>query len=117
MSNLCRKRLVPLIAVLGIAACDLLGVGAGTASAGDNGQKINYHGRDAYGQCTTGKNQKNETVRNCTQLRTGSNPDQSYWWVGEVGITWHYVDNSYIQTICKIPKTQKNDYVTCYDPI
>lgn len=118
MLNSYRKHLVPLITTLGIVACGLLGAGAGTASAGTNGQKIDYYGRSAYGQCTTGINQNSETVRNCTQLHIGSNPDQKYWWVGQVRITWYYTDNSYAQTICDVPKDkQDGDYVTCNDPM
>lgn len=117
MPNSYRKRLVPLMAILGIAACYLLGVGIGTASAGTNGQKINYYNRHAYGQCTTGMNQNGETVQNCTQLRIGSNPAQDYWWVGQVRITWYYTDNSYAPTTCKVPRSQDGDYVTCRDPI
>lgn len=112
-----RKHLVPLGTVLGITVCSLLG--AGTASAGPNGQKINYYSRYAVSQCTTGMNQKSEIISgHCTALNAGSNPDQDYWWVGEIRITWHYPDNSYTRTAHIVPKSQPDgDYVTCYDPI
>jgi hypothetical protein len=117
MSNLCHKRLVPLIAVLGMVTCDLLGVGAGVASAGTNGQKINYYSRYAYIQCTTGENQHSETVRSCTQLRVGSNLDPNYLWVGRVRINWYYTNNTYSPTDCDVPKVKTDgDYITCYDP-
>ncbi len=116
MSNSCRKCLVPLIAMLGIVASGLLGAGA--ASAGTNGQHIIYYGGSSYGQCTAGLNQNSETVRNCTQLHTGSNPDSNYWWVGTVKINWYYPNDTYVQTGCDVPKQQDGgDYVTCHDPM
>lgn len=112
-----RKRLVQFGTALGITVCSLLTTG--TASAGSNGQRINYYSRYAASQCTTGANQKKEIVSgHCAMLNAGSNPDQDYWWVGEVRITWYYPDNSYSRTACIIPKSQQDgDYTTCYDPI
>lgn len=117
MSTSYRKYLVRRVATMLIMACGLLEAGSGTALAGTNGQKINYFSRNSYGQCTTGKNEKNETVRNCTQLHSGANPDQNYQWVGIVRITWYYPDDSYSPTLYEIPKNQESsDYVTCNDP-
>lgn len=117
MPNSSHKRLVPLIAVLGMVTCDLLGAGAGAASAGNNGQKINYYSHYAYAQCTAGMNQNSETVRSCTQLRFGANSDQNYLWVGRVRINWYYANNTYSPTFCDVPQSKKDsDYVTCYDP-
>jgi hypothetical protein len=113
MSNWSRKPLVPLTATLGALACGLLGAGAGTASAGTNGQQINYYSHYAYAQCTTGKNQSNETTRNCTQLRIGSNPDQGYFWVGPVTIIWYHTDHTYTSSPCDIPISQTSDSFTC----
>ncbi len=116
MWNWHRKRLLPLAAASGTVACGLLGVGAGTASAGVNGQQINYYSRHSYAQCTTGANQNGDTIRNCTQLRIGSNPNQGYWWVGQVAITWYHPDHTYASSICTVPKSQDGDSFTCYEP-
>lgn len=117
MPNSCHKRLAPLITVLGMVTCDLLGVGAGKASAGNNGQKINYYSHYAYAQCTTGTNQNGEAVRSCTQLHFGANSDQSYLWVGKVRINWYYANSTYSPTDCDVPKSKPDsDYVACYDP-
>jgi hypothetical protein len=52
------------------------GTGTGTASAGTNGQQINYYSYDADAQCTAGTNQNNQITQICTSLRTGSNLNQ-----------------------------------------
>ncbi|MGH3836435.1 MAG: hypothetical protein ACRDSF_12145 [Pseudonocardiaceae bacterium] len=109
-----RKRLVLLTATLGIVTCGLLG--AGTASAGTNGQQINYYSHYSYAQCTVGTNQNGESIQNCTQLRIGSNPDQGYWWIGLVDITWYHSDRSHVSSTCGVPKSQDGDYFTCYEP-
>lgn len=115
MSSSYRKYPAPLIAILSIVACSL--IGTGTASAGSNGQKINYYNRSAYGQCTVGKNQSNETVQNCTQLHAGANPEQTHWWVDQVEIHWYYADNTYSPSFCTVPRSQEgNDYSICHDP-
>lgn len=117
MSNSHRKSLVSIMTILGIVTCGLLGVGAGTASAGAHGQKINYYSRYAGVQCTTGANQNSETVRRCTDLRIGSNLDQGFLWVGPVTIIWYYPDHTYLRSSCEVPESQATDYTTCYDPI
>ncbi|MGH3765671.1 MAG: hypothetical protein ACRDTX_11075 [Pseudonocardiaceae bacterium] len=81
-----------------------------------NGLQINYYSHDASEQCTTGKNQNGVMVSNCTQLRKGSNPDQGYWWVGPVTITWYHPDHSSIASTCVVPKSQDGDSFTCYEP-
>jgi hypothetical protein len=81
-----------------------------------NGLQINYYSHDANEQCTTGKNQNGDTVRNCTSLHSGSNPDQGYWWVGPVTITWYRSDHSYITSTCDVPKSQDGDSFICYEP-
>lgn len=85
-----RKRLGAVTATLGIAACGLLGAGAGTATAGTNGQQIIYYNHNSYGQCTTGTNQNGKIIRNCSTFAVqGSNKDEGYYWVGRVNITWY----------------------------
>ncbi len=116
MSNSHRKRLAPLATALGVVACGLLEVGAGTARAGTNGQQINYYSRHAYVQCTKGTNQSGNNIRNCTQLRIGSNPHRDYWWVGPVDITWHRPGPTDISSTCSVPKSQDPDFVTCPEP-
>jgi hypothetical protein len=109
------KRLLSVPAALGVVVCGLLGAGAGTAWASSNGQQINYYSHDAIGQCTKG-NQSGKNVQNCTQLRIGSNPDQGYWWVGPVAITWYRYDHSTITSTCDVPKGQNGDFFNCYEP-
>jgi len=116
MSTSYRKRLAPLATTLGIVACGLLEAGAGTAWAGNNGQQINYYSHYAYIQCSAGTNQNGGNVRNCTQLRIGSNPNQGYWWVGPVNITWHRPRGTEISSTCNVPKSQDADFFTCYEP-
>lgn len=124
MSNWYRKRLVPLTATLGALTCGLLGTGAGTASAetpgtasaGINGQQINYYSNYAYAQCTIEKVQNGGTMRRCTQLRTGSNLDQGQRWIGKVTIYWFRPDHTYIPSTCDVPQSQDSDFVTCYEP-
>lgn len=115
ISNWHRKGLtVP--ATLGVVACALLG-SAGTASAGGNGQQIIYYAHHAYGQCTEGNNQNGGYIRNCTSsFHQGSNPDQGYWWIGTVQITWYRPGGSTVQSTCPIPQSQAGDFVTCYEP-
>lgn len=117
MSNSHRKRLAPLATALGVVACGLLEVGAGTARAGTNGQQINYYNHYAYVQCTTGTNQRGDRIQNCTQLRIGSNPHRGYWWVGLVTITWHRPGRVDISSTCSVPKLQDTDFVTCHGPL
>lgn len=118
MSNSRRKRLVSLATALGVVACGLLEVGAGTGTAwaGTNGQQINYYSQVAYLQCTAGTNQDGNSVRNCTQLRIGSNPHRGYWWVGPVKITWYRAGGTDIVSACNVPKSQNTDFVTCHEP-
>jgi hypothetical protein len=116
MSSSYRNHLAPLVTALGVVSCGLLEVGAGTAWAGTNGQQINYYSHYAYVQCTSGTNQNGDKVQNCTQLRIGSNPDQGYWWVGPVTITWHRSDGTDISSTCNVPKSQEADFFTCYEP-
>ncbi|MGH3874280.1 MAG: hypothetical protein ACRDSR_22735 [Pseudonocardiaceae bacterium] len=112
MPNLHRGRLIAFTATLGA----LLEAGAGTASAGTNGQQVNYYSHYSYAQCTTGTNQNGADIRNCTQLRIGSNPDQGYWWVGPVSITWYHPDHSHGTSTCDVPASQDSDFFTCYEP-
>jgi len=118
MSNSRWKRLAPLTATLGaVVACGLLGTGTGTASAGTNGQHINYYSYYADAQCTTGKNEKDKTVQSCTSLRTGSNLNKNYWWVGPVTIIWRrYYNHSTVSSTCTVPRSQNDDSVLCYEP-
>lgn len=116
MSNWYRDRLTPLTATLGVVACVALGE-AGTAVAGTNGQHISYYSRSAYGQCTTGRNQNGENVQRCTQLSSGHNLDEGYWWVGPVGIIWDKPDGSRASSTCNVPKSQEGgDSYTCDEP-
>lgn len=117
MSKSYRRLLVPLVAILGIATCGLLGAGAGTASAGLNGQKINYESHQAINRCTAGENEHGELISNsCADLRRGPNVDKDRWWVGQVTIIWRYRDGKDMRTTCSVPKSQEADYVTCDDP-
>jgi hypothetical protein len=50
-------RLVSLIEILGIAACDLLGAGVRTVSTGTRRWRIGYIKHRAHDQCTKGTNQ------------------------------------------------------------
>lgn len=109
------KRLGVVTATLGVVASGLLEAGAGAALAGSNGQQINYYSQYADAQCTTGKNQSGENIKNCTQLQIGSNPSQGYWWVGPVSITWHRV-NGTVQSTCRVPLQQNGDFFDCYEP-
>lgn len=113
-----RTGLAGATATLGVVAFSLLGTGAGTATAGTNGQQINYYSHDAYRQCTTGKNQDGTTVKNCTDFAvvSGSNRDEGYWWIGPVDITWYKVDGSTVQSTCNVPKSSNSDFFTCYEP-
>lgn len=110
------KRLRAVTATLGVVASVLLEAGVGTALAGSNGQQISYYSQYAHAQCTTGKNQSGENIKNCTQLQIGSNPSQGYWWVGPVGITWYRANNSTIQSTCRVPLQQNGDFFDCYEP-
>jgi hypothetical protein len=111
-----RKRLIPLTATLGFVACGMLGI-TGTALAGNNGQQINYYSHSAYKQCSTGANQNDQPIRNnCTSLHSGSNPDQGYWWVGPVTITWYRTNGTYVQSTCNVPQQQNGDFFNCYEP-
>lgn len=117
MSNWYRNRLTSLTTTLGVVACGVLGVvGAGTATAGTNGQHISYYSRSAYAQCTTGRNQNGDNVQNCTQLSPGHNLDEGYWWVGPVGIIWDNSDGSRVSSTCNVPKSQEGDSFTCHEP-
>lgn len=113
-----RRDLVAVTATLGAVGCGLLGAGARTATAGTNGQQINYYNHDSYGQCTTGKNQEGTTVSNCTSFAVqGSNKDEGYWWVGPVSITWHKNDHvSTVHSTCNVPKNSNSDFFNCYEP-
>lgn len=111
------KPLVAVTATLGAVACGLLG--AGTASAGTNGQQINYYSHHSYGQCTTGKNQEGKSISNCTSFAApaGSNKDEGYWWVGQVNITWYNIDHrSTAHSTCDVPKNYSGDFFNCYEP-
>ncbi|MGH3885028.1 MAG: hypothetical protein ACRDSZ_00400 [Pseudonocardiaceae bacterium] len=110
------KRLGAVTATLGVVASGLLGAGSGTALAGSNGQQISYYSQYANAQCTTGKNQIGENIKNCTQLQLGSNPSHDYWWVGSVSITWYRVNNSTAQSTCDVPLQQNGDFFDCYEP-
>jgi hypothetical protein len=101
---------------LTMVALHYLGYAPAMPKRSTNGLQINYYSHDANEQCTTGKNQNSDTVRNCTQLRTGANPDQGYWWVGPVTITWYHTDHSYVASTCDVPKSQDGDSFTCYEP-
>ncbi len=116
MSSSHWKRLGVVTATLGIVVGGLLGTGAGTALAGSNGQQINYNSHHAHSQCTAGKNQRGENVKNCTQLQMGANPNQGYWWIGPVSITWYRANSSTAQSTCRVPEQQKEDFFTCYEP-
>jgi hypothetical protein len=116
MSNWYRKRVGAVTVTLGAVACGLLGGGAGTALAGSNGQQINYYSHVADGECTTGTNQSGNNITNCLGLRQGSNPDQGYWWVGPVSITWHRLDGSKVTSTCDVPREQNGDFFNCYEP-
>lgn len=110
------KRLGAVTATLSVVASGLLGVGAGTALAGNNGQQINYYSQYAHAQCTTGKNQEGKSIERCTQLQMGSNPNSGYWWVGPVNITWHRANNNTVQSTCRVPQQQNGDFFDCYEP-
>lgn len=111
-----RKRLVPLTATLGVVSCGMLGA-TGAALAGSNGQQINYYSHQAYQQCSTGANQNGQLIRNnCTSLHSGSNPDQGYYWVGPVTITWYLANGTSTQSTCNVPQQQNSDYSNCYEP-
>lgn len=117
-----RKFLHPLVVILGIISCGLLGIGNGTALAGVHGLRINYEKRHAYRECTTGMNEKGESVHDiCNILRDGSNPDNAHLWVGQVKVIWYYIDNggnSYVAPRSyDLPESQIGDYVTFIDPI
>lgn len=117
MSNWWRNHLIPVTATLGVVACALADSGAGTAAAGTNGQHINYHSRNARGQCTTGTNQNGQIVQNCTLLHAGENPDHDYWWVGTVNINWYDTDDRYVSSTCDVPKSNDNgDFIDCSEP-
>lgn len=116
MSNWYRKRPVLLPATLGAVACGLLGAGPGTASAGTNGQQINYYSHYAYAQCTTGTNPDGNTSQICTRLHIGDNLDQNGLWVGPVTITWYHPDHTYIASKCNVPKSQDEAFFRCEEP-
>jgi hypothetical protein len=116
MSDWDWKRLGAVTATLGVVASGLLTAGAGTALAGSNGQQVNYYSRFAHAQCTTGKSQGGENIKNCTQLQMGANPAQGIWWVGPVSITWYRANNSTAQSTCHVPPQQNEDFFTCYEP-
>lgn len=110
------KRLSAITGTLGVVAGCLLVSGAGTASAGSNGQQINYYSHTAYGQCTTGYNQNDQYTQNCTYLESGPNLDYGYWWVGGVDITWYNDDGSTVNSTCNVPRSMNGDFYTCYQP-
>lgn len=118
MLNSHRKRLVPLTATLGaIIAYGLLGTGTGTASAGTNGQHINYHSNYTGAQCTKGTNQNSQSAQFCSLLRRGDNRDYGHWWVGAVTITWQrYSDDGIASSTCNVPQSQDGNFVTCNEP-
>ncbi|MBB6377761.1 hypothetical protein BKA01_005021 [Pseudonocardia eucalypti] len=102
---------------VGALVLGLLAAGVGTAHAGGNGQQINYYSHDATGQCTSGRNQNGVAVRNCTTFdRIGGNPDQGYFWVGPVTITWMRKAGFTQHSTCVVPKQQPSDFFTCYQP-
>lgn len=104
----------PLTVILGVVICGSLGTE--TASAEGAGKKINYVSRFAYGRCTMGMNEKDETVRSCAQLDPGPNLDQDLLWTGKVRITWYYADHTYAITSCAAPEGLAGDYFACADP-
>jgi hypothetical protein len=105
-----------LTAALGVVTCGMVGT-TGTAFAGSNGQQINYYSHDANKQCSTGTNQDGKLIQNnCTSLRSGSNPDQGYYWVGPVTITWYRTNGTHTQSACDVPRQQKGDSFSCYEP-
>lgn len=118
MSNFYWKRLAPLTATLGaVVVHGLLGTGTGAASAGTNGQHIDYYSYYADAQCTTGKNEKGQKVKVCTSLHTGSNLSQDFLWVGSVTIIWHrYNDDTITSSTCAVPTSQDSDSVRCSEP-
>lgn len=120
MSNSRWRRLIPLTATLGaVVAYGLLGIGTGTASAGTNGQQIDYYVSSEYtdAQCTTGKNGQGQKVRVCTSLHTGSNLNKKFLWIGSVNIIWHHdYDGSTASSTCEVPQSQSDDSVRCSEP-
>lgn len=116
-----RKVLRSLVVILGIISCGLLGIGNGTALAGSHGQRINYEKRHAYRECSSGKNQEGELLRDvCIDpLEDGFNRDNKNLWTGRVTVVWYYMDNDRrlsMQGYCDVPESQSGNYLTCIDP-
>lgn len=116
-----RKFLHPLVVILGIISCSLLGIVNGTALAGQHGQRINYQKRHAYRECATGTNEKGDPAQDgCNTLKDGPNPDNVHLWVGPVNVTWFYFDDHgkplSMSVVCDVPESKIGDFVTCFDP-
>ncbi|MGW5423136.1 hypothetical protein [Streptomyces sp. NPDC003943] len=107
-------------AVAGAALCVL---GSGTASAGSNGQQIEFYDQrgDVYSVFLYGTNQNGQTVAGCFNTPNTDNYLSGWWWKGDLRITW------YPQSGCNgtaiepspetftIPVSQASDWYKIYD--
>ncbi|MFB6836117.1 hypothetical protein [Streptomyces sp. NPDC056361] len=96
---------------------------AGAASAGTNGQQIEFYDQrgDVYSVYLYGTNQNGQTVAGCFNTPNTDNYLSGWWWKGDVRITW------YPQSGCggtaiepspetfTIPVSQASDWYTIYD--
>jgi hypothetical protein len=115
------KFLHPLVVVLAIVSCGLLGTGNGTALAEVHGNKIRYESRHAYRECAKGMNEKGDPAQdNCNSLRDGSYTDNEHLWVGRVNVMWYYNEPGKPQSMpgfCDAPESQSGPFFTCSDPM
>ncbi|MGC0417784.1 hypothetical protein [Embleya sp. AB8] len=87
--------------------------GAGSASAGSNGQQIEFV--DLYGKTLSirieGRNQNGEWVSGCFYTPSDQTYIQGWWWKGNITFT-HYA-----ATGCRFDyQSQKTEYVAPYLP-
>ncbi|MEV6603772.1 hypothetical protein [Kutzneria sp. NPDC051319] len=124
-----RKATATVAVVLG-----LLVAGAGTATAGTNGQQLVLcapkHGASntVWHANVTGTNEKGQQINDSPIVRVG-NPGactyylQRWWWKGHTTLHWWFqlTDGSYEQapapdtwTTCEVPTSNKTDWWVCY---
>ena len=107
------------VAVVGAIAFTGLAVEQ-TASAGTNGQQINFcTDKNAVSVKMVGINDRGDRVEQSTGLdpKDGSGCHQlpNFWWKGPVAIHWEYTADTSGDNVCFVPETAPDDYTTCTD--
>ncbi|WP_329395298.1 hypothetical protein [Streptomyces melanogenes] len=108
------KNITLAAAGLGLAAAGLL-AGAGTATAGGNGQQVTVSTRWSDQIRICGRNQADE--QSCTGWIASPNPWTplpGWWWKGELVIQGYQQDTGeYRLGYCDVPTSQSDNWTKC----